>query len=118
MQLGTAASGCSLAKDLPVRVYANAMLAVPHENDLNGTILQFDGAAGWFGKVNLASNQRCRKLYVRDYPEAPEWENLVRGTYGATGSSVEFIRDDLFTGIGVLTVLSDDVRQPTRIILF
>ena len=115
LQLGTATSGCSLARELPVRIFANATLALPAENALTGTVLQFDGSAGWFGKANLIADQRCRKLYVRDYPEAPEWENLPRGTYGSSESAAEFIRDDLFTGTGVLSVLSDDMRQPLLI---
>ena len=115
LQLGTATSGCSLARELPVRIFANATLALPAENALTGTVLQFDGAAGWFGKANLIADQRCRKLYVRDYPEAPEWDNLPRGTYGSSESAAEFIRDDLFTGTGVLSVLSDDMRQPLLI---
>ena len=116
LQLGTAANGCTLKRDLPVRVFANATLALPHENDLTGTVLQFDGAAGWFGKADLATNQRCRRLYWRDYPETPEWQNLPRGTYGSSDSSAEFVRDDLFTGTGVLTVASDDAVQPSLLL--
>ena len=108
LQLGSSANGCTLKRDLPIRIYANATLELPRENALKGTVLQFDGAAGWFGKVNLASNQRCRMLSVRDYPEAPEWQNLPLGTYGSSESEAEFVRDDLFTGTGVLMVANDD----------
>lgn len=117
LQLGTATAGCTLARKLPVRVFANATLSCPSADSLYGTVLKFDGSAGWFGKVDLASNQSCSRLYVRDYPETPEWQNLVRGTYGSSESGAEFVRDDLFTGTGTLTVTSDDIIKPTMLIM-
>ena len=117
LQLGTATAGCVLARKLPVRVFANATLSCPSEDALHGTVLKFDGSAGWFGKVDLDSNQSYSRLYVRDYPETPEWRNLLRGTYGSSESSAEFVRDDLFTGNGTLIVTSDDIIKPTMLIM-
>ena len=119
LALGDATHACSLAKNLPIRVFANATLSLPNGDSTTGNVLKLDGAAGWFGKVELPSGvtASCKKLYVRDYPETPEWQSLVRGTYGSSESSAEFVRDDLFTGSGVLTVRSDDVIQPTMFIV-
>ena len=119
LTLGDATHACSLAKGLQIRVYANATLSVPNADSLQKTILRMDGAAGWYGKVELPSgvSASCKKLYVRDYPETPEWQSLVRGVYGSSESSAEFVRDDLFAGAGTLTVESDDVIQPTMFIV-
>jgi len=115
LQLGTADSSCRLAKDLPVRVYANATLKLPNADSTGGKLIQFDGAAGWFGKVEVAEgvSAKCKKAYWRDYPETEEWQSLARGVYGATGSGAEFVRDDLFAGLGTLEVVSDDRAVPT-----
>ena len=96
----------ALAEGLPVRIYANATLSVPHADSLKGTILKMDGAAGWFGTVEIPAGveANCEKLFVRDYPDSPEWTELRRGTYGSSESPAQFARDDLFSGGGVLYV--------------
>ena len=121
LQLGTADRACRLAKDLPVRVYANATLKLPNAYSTGGKFIQFDGAAGWFGKVEIADGvaAKCKKAFIRDYPESPEWETLPRGVYGSSDSAATgaFVRDDLFAGTGTLEVVSDDRIQSTLMIL-
>ena len=128
LQLGTAAAPRRLARDLPIRVYANATLRIPNDGSTAKSILQFDGAAGWFGTVDLPDGvaAQVKKAYWRDYPDTPEWQSLERGFYGSSESGVEalatathpaFVRDDLFSGTGTLKVVSDERIQPTLMIL-
>ena len=128
LQLGTASTPCTLAKNLPIRIYANATLKLPNADSTGGKLLYFDGAAGWFGKVEIAEGvaAQVKKAFVRDYPESPEWEALPRGFYGSSESGVEalatvthpaFVRDDLFAGAGTLEVVADDCADPTLLIL-
>ena len=120
LQLGTATTSCRLARGLPIRIYANATLKLPNADSTSGKILQFDGAAGWFGKVEIADGvaAKCKMAFVRDYPESPEWETLPRGVYGSSASAAtgEFVRDDLFTGSGTLEVITDDRVVPSLMI--
>ena len=120
LALGDADHACSLAKDLPVRVYANATLSVPNAASLNGAILRMDGAAGWFGKVEIPSGvaAKCKKAYWRDYPETPEWQSLPRGVYGSSESAAQFVRDDLFSGQGTLQIVADDCTIPTMLLIY
>ena len=121
LQLGTAESACQLARDLPIRIFANATLKLPNASSTTGNILKFDGAAGWFGKLEVPSGvaAKCRKAYWRDYPETQEWQNLKRGVYTgneATALATGAIYDpDHFAGTGTLTVLKDDSTQPLLI---
>ena len=121
LTLGSSTTPCSLAKNLPIRIYANATLKLPNADSTAGKFLQFDGAAGWFGKVEVAAGvaAKCKKAFIRDYPESPEWETLPRGVYGSSESPAtgEFVRDDLFAGAGTLEVVTDDRIQPTLMIL-
>ena len=118
LQLGTAESACQLARDLPIRIFANATLKLPNASSTTGNILKFDGAAGWFGKVEVPSGvaAKCRKAYWRDYPEMQEWQNLKRGVYTgdeATALATGAIYDpDHFAGAGTLEVLKDDLANP------
>ena len=120
LALGDADHACSLAKDLPVRVYANATLSVPNAASLNGAILRMDGAAGWFGKVEIPSGvaAKCKKAYWRDYPETPEWQSLPRGVYGSSESAAQFVRDDLFSGQGTLQIVADDCTAATMVLIY
>ena len=119
--LGSSANSCQLAKDLPIRIFANATLKLPNASSTTGNILKFDGAAGWFGKVKVPSGvaAKCRKAYWRDYPETPEWQNLKRGVYTgdeATALATGAIYDpDHFADAGTLNVLKDDSTQPLLI---
>ena len=128
LTLGSATTPCRLAKNLPIRIYANATLKLPNADSTGGKLLYFDGAAGWFGKVEIAEGvaAQVKKAFVRDYPESPEWEALPRGFYGSSESGVEalatvthpaFVRDDLFSGTGTLKVVADDRIPPTLMIL-
>lgn len=128
LTLGSATTPCRLAKNLPIRIYANATLKLPNADSTAGKLLYFDGAAGWFGKVEIAEGvaAQVKKAFVRDYPESPEWEALPRGFYGSSESGVEalatvthpaFVRDDLFSGTGTLKVVADDRIPPTLMIL-
>ena len=114
LQLGTAESACQLARDLPIRIFANATLKLPNASSTTGNILKFDGAAGWFGKVEVPEGvaAKCRKAYWRDYPETEEWQVLKRGIYGSSQSGAPNVRDDLFFGAGTLEVLRDDSTVP------
>ena len=119
LQLGTADNSCQLAKDLPIRIYANATLKLPNASSATGNILKFDGAAGWFGKVEVPSDvaAKCKKAYWRDYPETQEWQTLKRGIYGSSESGAPNVRDDLFSGAGTLQILRDDSTMPFVIIV-
>ena len=112
--LGTAESTCSLATELPIRIFANATLKLPNADSTNGAIVKFDGAAGWFGKVEVPAGvaAKCRRAYWRDYPETQEWQVLKRGIYGSSESGAPNVRDDLFVGAGTLQVLRDDSAIP------
>ena len=119
LQLGTADNSCLLAKDLPIRIFANATLKLPNASSTTGNILKFDGAAGWFGKVEVPSGvaAKCRKAYWRDYPETQEWQNLRRGVY--TGDEATALANpkaiydpEHFSGAGTLEVLRDDLAMP------
>ena len=121
LALGTASTPCQLAKDLPIRIYANATLSLPNAESATGNIVKFDGAAGWFGKVEVPAgvNAKCRKAYWRDYPETEEWQSLPRGVYTgdaatalATGATYD---PDRFAGSGTVTVLKDDTTFPLLI---
>ena len=121
--LGTTNTPCRLRPELPIRIHANAKLAVPNDASLTGTILQMDGAAGWFGTIEIEDGVEatCKKLYRRDYPETPEWESLPRGVYtGDEATAVElgcFYEPGLFSGAGTLSVYRDDFAMPTILIL-
>lgn len=116
--LGTTSTACVLKKELPIRVYANATLSLPNAESATGNIVKFDGAAGWFGKVEVPAGveAKCRKAYWRDYPETEEWQSIPRGVYTgdaetalATGATYD---PDRFAGAGTIRVLKDDTTQP------
>ena len=119
LQLGTADNSCLLAKDLPIRIFANTTLKLPNALSATGNIVKFDGAAGWFGKVEVPEGvaAKCRKAYWRDYPETQEWQNLRRGVY--TGDEATALANpkvvydpEHFSGAGTLEVLRDDLAMP------
>lgn len=116
--LGTTSTACVLNKELPIRIYANATLSLPNAESATGNIVKFDGAAGWFGKVEVPAgvNAKCRKAYWRDYPETEEWQSIPRGVYTgdaatalATGATYD---PDRFAGSGTVTILKDDTTFP------
>ena len=59
------------------------------------------GKKGDFGTINLAYGGTVNKLLI-------DGAELDAGTYGATGSGAANIRDDIFTGTGVLTVTAGE----------
>ncbi len=104
LTLGTQANECRLAKGLTIRVCAGASLSLPAANTLNKCALMFDGSGGEYGKVELSSDQTCSSISVRDVLDSQEWKTLKSGVYGSSESGAEFVRDDLFSGSGRLTV--------------
>ena len=119
LTLGDADHACSLAAELPIRIYANATLSLPNDSSTTTSILKFDGAAGWFGKVEVPEGiaAKCWKAYWRDYPETQEWQNLRRGVY--TGDEATALANpkvvydpEHFSGAGTLEVLRDDLAMP------
>ena len=54
--------------------------------------------------MDLASNQTCASLSVRDVFVSDDWTKLRYGTYGSSSTTAEYVRDDLFSGTGILTV--------------
>jgi len=119
LQLGTASSNCQLARNLPIRIFANATLCLPNVESARSAIVKFDGAAGWFGKVEVPEGiaAKCWKAYWRDYPETQEWQNLRRGVY--TGDEATALANpkvvydpEHFSGAGTLEVLRDDLAMP------
>ena len=114
LALGDTDHACSLAAELPIRIFANATLSLPNDSSTAGNILKFDGSAGWFGKVEVPAGvaAKCKKAYWRDYPESQEWQGLKRGVYGSSESGAPNVRDDLFVGAGTLQILRDDSTIP------
>lgn len=119
LTLGTADLSCSLANNLPIRICAGATLAVPRADAVKKNLLQFDGAAAQFGKVEVPEGvaAKCKKAYWRDYPETQEWQNLRRGVY--TGDEATALANpkvvydpEHFSGAGTLEVLRDDLAMP------
>ena len=121
LSLGTADRVCALANNLPVRVCSGATLVAPRADAVKRNLLRFDGADGQFGRIELPGGvaAQCKKAWWRDYPTAPDWQPLPRGTYGSSESGVEgeFVRDDLFAGTGTLRVVADDRIPPAIMIL-
>ena len=119
LTLGDADHACSLAAELPIRIYANATLSLPNDSSTTTSILKFDGAAGWFGKVEVPEGiaAKCWKAYWRDYPETQEWQNLRRGVYTGDEATAlatpKVVYDpEHFSGAGTLEVLRDDLAMP------
>ena len=113
LTLGSQANECKLASGLSVRVCAGASLLLPSANTLNKCALMIDGSGGEYGKVELSSDQTCSSISVRDVLDSQEWKPLKGGVYGSSESGAEFVRDDLFSGSGTLTVR----RSPFMVIL-
>ena len=119
LRLGTAARGCQLTPGIDVRVCAGATLTVPKARSISRTFLRMDGAGDQFGTVDLPDGveERCRRLYVRNWPAEPEWTCLPPGIYGSSESGADNVRDDLFSGTGTLHVLTDETSTPAMLIL-
>ena len=115
LALGNSEYGIQLANGLPVRVCAGATLKPIAANAIEKAALKIDGSAEAFGKVELSMNQTCASLSVRDVFESNEWTTLPEGTYGSSESSAEFVRDDIFTGSGVLYVGTAPAPAPTGV---
>ena len=117
--LGTADDACVLATNVPVRLFANATLALARADTLAGNEIRFDGAAGTFGRVEIPAGllAQCRGVRVRDYPESPEWTALPDGLYAGDASvaarlGCAFV-PDLISGGGVLRVGDGPVPTAT-----
>ncbi len=104
LALGNSEYGIQLKAGLPVRVCAGATLKPVAAKAIERAALRIDGSAEAFGKVELSRSQICASLAVRDVYESDEWDDLPEGTYGSSESAAEFVRDDIFTGPGVLRV--------------
>ena len=104
LALGNSEYGIQLKAGLPVRVCAGATLKPVAAKAIERAALRIDGSAEAFGKVELSRSQICASLAVRDVYESTEWDDLPEGTYGSSESAAEFVRDDIFTGPGVLRV--------------
>ena len=118
LALGNAQYGITLAANLPVRVCAGATLKLVHAHALDNNPLKLDGSAGAFGKVELSDSRRCASLAVRDVFESTEWTTLPEGTYGSSDSGAEFVRDDLFTGTGILRVGTAPAVRGVRFLVY
>ena len=115
LQLGNETKDCVLAEGIPIRVCAGATLKLPRANTIATSPLKIDGSGGAFGKVELGANQTVASVAVRDVFESENWTTLPAGTYGSSGSGAEFVRDDLFTGTGTITV--GDAAPNTNVML-
>ena len=104
LALGNSEYGIQLKAGLPVRVCAGATLKPVAAKAIERAALRIDGSAEAFGKVELSRRQICASLAVRDVYESTEWDDLPEGTYGSSESAAGFVRDDIFTGPGVLRV--------------
>lgn len=87
----------------------DATLDVACANALNAdstiNVSSYNKKGSVFGKINLANNGVVNKLQI-------DGADLDAGTYGATGSGATNIRDDIFTGSGVLTVTNGTYVPP------
>ena len=83
-----------------VTIAPGALLLIANSASIADTATLTFGAGATPGKLELAAgvNETVKSLYV-----GTSWQRS--GTYGATGSGAKFIRDDLFSGTGTLTVL-------------
>ena len=104
LALGSAEYGIELADNLPIRVCAGAKLILPSRDAVANNAIKIDGSGGAFGTVELPVDQRIASVAVRDVFEADDWTTLPEGTYGSSASGAEFVRDDLFSGPGTLTL--------------
>ena len=118
LALGSADYGITLTNGLPIRVCAGAKLILPSRDAIAANPLKIDGSGGAFGKAELPANQRCASLAVRDVAESDEWTTLPEGTYGSSASGAEFVRDDLFSGPGVLTAGSSKKDACTLLLIW
>ena len=109
--MGTASTPCLLRPKLPVRIYAGATLAFQNALSAKKCVLEFDGAAGWFGKVDVPAgvDATAYRAFWRDYPVTTKWKPLAAGTYTgdpAVAAARGCIYDpDRFSGSGTLTVM-------------
>ena len=123
LSLGDATHAIALANGLPLRVCAGATLklssaAVNGKSAFKRNPVKIDGSADAFGTVELPVNQSCASLSVRDVFESDEWTTLEEGTYGSSESTAEFVRDDLFSGPGVLTVGTPAQQRTTLMVIW
>ena len=110
MALGTADAPCLLATGLTVRIFANATLELRRGDTLLENEIQFDGAAGCFGHVDVPAGvtSECVRAFVRDYPESPEWAPIPDGLYSgdeetARDSGAVFA-PEFFSGQGLMRI--------------
>ena len=99
--------------DVPISMHSGgSSLTIANEGSLCKQEIVCTTATRQFPKINVAfeGTENCQKLTI-------DGETLPRGTYGATDSGAEFINDRIFTGVGILKVLSDDLLQPTILLL-
>ena len=128
LSLGNSDYGIELAEGLPLRVCAGATLKLPYapatgRGPFRKNPLKIDGSAGAFGKVELPVDQACRSLSIRDAFESDEWTRLPDGYYGSSEAAglddrVEFVRDDLFAGPGVLRAGTPAAESATLIVVW
>lgn len=100
--------------DVPITMHSGgSSLTIANEGSLCRQEIICTTATRQVPQINVAFDgvETCQKLTV-------DGETLPRGTYGATGSGAEFINDRMFKGTGILKVLSDDLLQPTIILMF
>ena len=83
-----------------VSIAPGALLSIANSASIADTATLTFGAGATPGKLDLAAgvNETVKSFYI-----GTSWQK--NGTYGATGSGAKYIRDDLFSGTGVLTVL-------------
>ena len=114
--LGAANGSEGVTIDVPIRILPNATVKVMRTGTLRDIEITFDDVAAQHGKLVLpdGETEACAKAYILD--EMGERISVVRGTYGSSESSAEFIDDEHFSGTGVLRVRLDDLRQPTILI--
>ena len=124
LTLGTATQTCQLATDLPISLYANTVLSLPNAESTRNNIIEFEGCADWYGKIQIPEGveAQCKKIYIRDYPEFPEFISMERGRYTgdeATANAQDCIYDPVhFSGSGIMNVRFDDLVRPTAILIF
>lgn len=100
--------GCTMGTGT-IDVGWDATLDVFSANSLNVNstinVRSYNGKKADFGTIKLTNGGTVNKLQI-------DGVDLDAGTYGATGSGAANIRDDIFTGTGILTVTNGTYVPP------
>lgn len=112
VDFGAQDGSASVTLGAPIRILPNATAKFNAVTGTETNDVCFDVLAGQIGRIELACNATCRRLMVREEPATnPKWLPLRKGTYGSSASAAQFKDDTMFSGTGILTVLSNETDE-------